>query len=99
MDINENIRRFFWDVDPVGLNLKKNSGYIIARILEFGDTEAIAWLFRTYNKKIIRGVLINQRGFSRRTANFWSKILDIDKNEIQCLKKSYQKIQKAHWPY
>lgn len=97
--INRNIKRFFWDVDPAGLDFKKNSEYIIARILEYGDPEAITWLFKTYNKKIIKNVLINKRSFSKKSANFWGKILEVDKSKIQCLKKSYQKIQKAHWPY
>lgn len=97
--INQNIKRFFWDVDPDSLDVKKNSEYIIARILEYGDPEAIKWLFKTYDKKTIKKVLMNKRGFSKRTANFWSKILDVDKNKIQCLTKSYQKMQKVHWPY
>ncbi len=97
--LNPHLKRFFWDVDPDLLDLKKNSDYIIARILEYGDIEDIVWLFETYSKKMIGKVLINQRSFSRRTANFWSKILDIDKSKIQCLKKSYQSRQKMHWPY
>ena len=97
--MNPNFRRFFWDVDPDSLDFEKNSEYVISRILEYGDPEAITWLFKTYGKKEIREVLMNKRGFSKRTANFWSKILDVDRNKIQCLKEPYQKMQKAHWPY
>lgn len=98
-EINQNIKRFFWDIDFSKLDFEKNSEYVIARILEYGDPEAIKWLFETYDKKTIKKVLMNQRGFSKKTANFWSKILDVDESQIQCLKKSYQEIQKAHWPY
>lgn len=97
--VNQNIRRYFWDVNFSELDFEKNSEYVISRILEHGDPEAIKWLFRFYNKKKIKKVLMSQQGFSKKSANFWSKVLDVDKNKIQCLKKSYQEIQKAHWPY
>ena len=93
------IKRFFWDVDFDTIDFKENKEYVIARILEYGDIKAITWLFENYDKKTIKKMLMNQRGFSKRTANFWSKILDVDKDKIQCLKKSYQKVQEAHWPY
>lgn len=98
-EISRNIKRFFWDVDFSKLDFAKNQDFVIERILEYGDIRGISWLFKTYDKKTIREVLMNKHGFSKKTANFWSKILDVDKNEIQCLKKSYQKIQKTHWPY
>lgn len=97
--INPNIERYFWDIDFSKLDVEKNSEYIIARILEYGDLEAIKWLLETYHRKMIKKVLMSRRGFSNKTANFWSKILDIDKNQILCLKKSYQEMQKTHWPY
>ncbi|MEK7537202.1 MAG: hypothetical protein AAB584_02045 [Patescibacteria group bacterium] len=97
--INLDLKKFFWDVNPDTLDFKKNSEYIIARILEYGDPETLGWLFKTYNKEIIIRVLREKRGFSRKTANFWSKILDVNKNEIQCLKKFYQETRKIHWPY
>lgn len=97
--LDPNLKRFFWDIDFDTLDFEKNKEYIVARILEYGDIEAIVWLFATYSKEAIKKVLINQHDFSVKTANFWSQILGVDKENIQCLKKSYQKMQKAHWPY
>ena len=97
--IRSDLKRFFWDVNPNTLDFKKNSEYVIVRILEYGDPEALGWLFKTYNKEMIKKVLREKRGFSKKSANFWSKILDVDKNEIQCLKKFYQERRKIHWPY
>lgn len=98
-DINPDIKRFFWDVDPDGLDLKKNREYIIAKILEYGDPEAIHWLFTKFDKKKIRDVFKTHRGFSLRTIYFWKSFFNLRKNQILCLKKSYQEMQKRHWPY
>lgn len=97
--ISKDIEPYFWDTDFSKIDFKKNKEYVISRILEYGDPPAITWLFKTYSKKAIKEAFKSKRGFSRKTANFWSKVLDVDRNEILCLKKSYQKIQKAHWPY
>ena len=44
-------------------------------------------------------VLSKRRGFSDRSANYWSLILNIPKNKILCLNRFYQKMQKSHWPH
>lgn len=98
-EINQNIKRFFWDVNPDSLDFEKNSEYIIARILEYGDPEAIRWMFKTYGEKKIRGVFMTRRGFSSRTVYFWKSFFNLRKNQILCLKKSYQETQKRLWPY
>lgn len=92
-------KKYFWDVDFGKLDFKKNPQFVIARILEYGDIGAIQWLFRTFSAKEIKTVLVKRRGFSLRTASFWSTFFNIDKSKIACLKKPYQKMQKAHWPY
>lgn len=98
-EFSQNIKRFFWDVDPDDLDIRKNSEYIIARILEYGDIEAIAWMFKNFDKKKIREVLATNRGFSPRTTYFWKSFFNLRENQILCLKKSYQRMQKRLWPY
>jgi hypothetical protein len=94
-----NLKKYFWDVDVNQLDHKKHQDYIISRILEYGDPGAVHWLFENFNKKMIKGTVLKHRDFSARSANFWGIIFNLNKNEIKCLKKSYQQKQKIHWPY
>ncbi|MBI2475835.1 MAG: hypothetical protein HYV67_01155 [Candidatus Taylorbacteria bacterium] len=47
----------FWDVDPKTIDPEKHAVYIIERILDFGNTEEVRWLFRYYPKSEIKRVM------------------------------------------
>jgi len=65
------LRRFFWDVDPVGLDPLRHKAYIIDRILEFGDEKAVRWLFKAYTRDDITAILESSRSLSVKSRNFW----------------------------
>ena len=90
-------KNIFWDIDFKNLDTKSHSVYIIGRILEYGDREAVIWMMKNFKKSQIKKVLSGEKGFSPKSANYWASILDVSKNKILCLKKSYQKMQKSHW--
>ena len=92
-------QELFWDVDPKTIDKKKNAQYIIQRILEMGKPEEVKWLLENYDKRTIKKTLMERRGFSNRTINFWALFFNIPKNKILCLSKPYQKMRKALWPY
>lgn len=92
-------KKYFWDIDFKKFDVRKNSSYIIGRILEYGDEEAAKWMFKNFKKTQIKNTLFKKRGVSRKSANYWALMLGIPKNKILCLKKSYQAMQKRHWPY
>ncbi len=89
----------FWDVDPKNIDTKKHSRYIIGRILEFGDNNDIKWMFKNYKTSLIKQVLSQKKDLSPKSANYWAIMLKVSKNKILCLKMSYQKMRRAHWPY
>jgi len=97
--IPANIRQYFWEVDTKKLNPKKHPEYVIARILEYGRPDAIKWAVKNFDKKLIKKVISKSRELSPRSANFWGEIYKVNKKEILCLRKSFQKKQKIHWPY
>jgi len=66
----------FWDIDPSCLDLQENKDYIIERILELGDQEALIWLFSTYAQSDIKRVLSKSRRISRKSFNYWSLVLN-----------------------
>lgn len=93
------LKKYFWNVDFAKLDLEKDSFFVITRLLEYGDFKAISWLLKHTKRKQIQEVIMKSRELSPKTANFWSLFLNLDKNKILCLRKSYQEMQKSHWIY
>lgn len=71
----EKIKKYFWDVDFKSLNLKENKKYILERILEMGDENAVNWMFKIYSKKDILETIKNNRKISLKSSNFWNFVL------------------------
>lgn len=95
----QNLKKYFWEVDTDSLEIEGNAEYIISRILEYGDREAVSWLLKNFKPALIKKILRESRFFSRRTANFWRLLFNMDKNKILCLRRFYQKKQGNVWPY
>jgi hypothetical protein len=92
-------KKYFWDAEFQKINLKERKIYILKRILEYGDEDAVAWMWKNFKKKDIKNALSNFRGYSLKTANFWALILDISRKDVLCLKKYSSKGPKTFWPY
>lgn len=90
---------YFWDVDFNEINAEQSAPYVVHRILDKGNDQAIRWMFKTYDKNLIKEVITKRRGFSPKTANFWADLLDIDKIKVTCLQKPYLKMRQELWPY
>jgi hypothetical protein len=71
--------RFFWDTDPVGIDLRQHAGYVIARFLETGSLRAIWWLQRQYPTGTILQVLASSKGLSARSRRFWSAWFEVSR--------------------
>lgn len=75
---NEEVKRvpdrfssLFWDTSLSNINIKKNARYIIERILELGDMEALNWMQKVYTVQTILDVLNVSRSISAKSKNFW----------------------------
>lgn len=97
--IPKKLYRYFWDVNVEKLNPQKKPYFIINRLLDKGDDQAVRWVRRNYSKTQIKDTFKKMRGFNVKVANFWSLFLKIPKKEVLCLQTFYQKIRKRHWPY
>jgi hypothetical protein len=95
----EFLKKYFWDVQFDDVDLQKRRVYVLRRILEYGDEKAVAWMWKNYKKSEIKNVLINYRGYSQKSANFWALLLGVPREEVLCLKKPSLKGQKKIWPY
>lgn len=65
------MRRLFWDVDPLKLDLQPQADYIILRVLEKGDLGDWNWLRWTYGETRIATALKQKRGLAPATAHLW----------------------------
>jgi hypothetical protein len=87
--IPQKLRFLFWDVDSQSFDPVAFPEYTIARILEYGDQEAVAWLREAFSEDAIKKVISNERRLSRRSANFWALAYGIPPNEVAALKLAH----------
>ena len=71
--VPEEFRIYFWDVQPEDLNTEKNSRFIAERILNFGNSNAVRWMFSWADKDFIRSVVKDSRNLNAKSRNFWQK--------------------------
>jgi len=86
----EFLRPLFWEVDFERLSVSEHRQYVIERVLEYGDDQAIRWLYHTFGPRDIGDVVRRSRKISRNTATLWALVLDIPGEQIRCLSKRYQ---------
>ena len=67
----KSLYRYFWDIEPEKLDPKKRATYVLSRLFEYGDVEAMRWIFKQYSKHEMREAL-NRRGLWPRARAFWT---------------------------
>lgn len=55
--------------------MEKYPRFIVARILNFGDWEAVSWLFARGGRELIAKAVKNGRYVNHKTENFWNMML------------------------
>jgi hypothetical protein len=88
----EFLRPLFWEVDFDRLRVSRREQYVIERVLEYGDDQAIRWLLHACSPRAIADVVQRSRKISRNTATLWALVLGIPREEIKCLSKRYRLI-------
>lgn len=75
----DDLRRFFWDCDFASLSWRRHNSFIIGRLLEMDDLEAIRWLIRRIGNRGIEKWLLAHRGggLDPMRLRFWQARLDI----------------------
>ncbi|HLD38456.1 MAG: hypothetical protein A3D75_01590 [Candidatus Levybacteria bacterium RIFCSPHIGHO2_02_FULL_37_18] len=81
--IPQNFKKYFWDTDFNSLNIEKHKKYIIERILELGDDEAVKWLNNVFKKDEIINTLKTSRTISRKSLNFWNLIINAESRRLE----------------
>jgi hypothetical protein len=83
--IPRHLAPFFWDINTHGFDPLAYPEYTIARVLEWGDVEAVTWLKGTFDRARIVEVLCAERRLSRKSANFWALVYGIPPEQVAAL--------------
>lgn len=83
--IPAHVRPLFWDIDTDGFDPKSYPRYAIARILEWGDERAFAWLKEVFSEEEIKNVIVSERRLSPKPANFWALVYGLPRDKVAAL--------------
>ncbi len=81
MKVPAKLALYFWDVYLNEIDLEKHKKFVIARILNEGDHQAVAWLFDTYDKETIKKAIVSARNLSVKTAKCWQNYFGLKEEE------------------
>lgn len=84
----------FWDINPERLITAQHPTYVIERILELGDRSAVRWLEKQYSREKVIETLKKSKKISRKTANYFAHLYNVERGQILCLNKPYPKTPK-----
>src|SRR4030067_1793018 len=65
--IPERFKALFWDTSLDRIHIKRNARYIIERVLEFGDIDALEWLQKVYPTQTIIDTLYSSRNITEKS--------------------------------
>lgn len=71
VSVPEHFRSLFWDTDLKNIQIGRNARYIIERVLELGDLDAVEWLQRVYPVRTILHAVYMSRTLTEKSRNFW----------------------------
>lgn len=69
--IPSRFQSLFWDVDLRTIEVKQHARYIIERVLEMGNLDALLWLQGMYPTALIIETLEMSKKLSPKSRNFW----------------------------
>lgn len=74
------IARCLWSYDISELDFDRDKALVITQVLNYGDWQAVKWLYEKYSEEDLKQVVKKpRRGFwFKRTLNFWLTIFQID---------------------
>jgi len=75
------LKPVFWDVALDAIDTRRHGAFVIERVLEYGNAEAIRWMWATYTPAEITDVVRTSRRLSAPTLSLWSRHLGLGEAE------------------
>jgi hypothetical protein len=72
--LDEHLKKYFWDADFGALDVVKHKRYLLGRILELGDEEAVRWARATFSNDDFVEALRGNCALSKKSACFWKLV-------------------------
>ena len=95
----KSLYKFFWDVDVTKLDLDDKRYFVIQRLLDKGNLEAVRWVRKNYSNQDITAAFYQLRDFRTKIGRFWTLFLNLDQSKVICIQPHYLKMRKSHWPF
>lgn len=70
--IPSSVTRLLWDVCREKVDVARHARFIISRVLDFGDGDAVLWLKHTYGDRAIRDVVTSRSSLNPKTIAYWT---------------------------
>lgn len=80
-------KQLFWDTQFNKLDYSKNAGFIITRVLLYGDISDYKAVKKRYGLIKIKNVARNISYPNKKSLYFWSLIFHLPLNSLKCAKK------------
>lgn len=92
-------KALFWDTNFDTIDPSSKPLYVINRMLDKGNLEAIHWVRQNFPKNLIKETLKKLRDYSLKSATFWAIIYGIPFNQVKCLQEPYLTTRRQLWPH
>jgi len=99
MKIPKSLHKYFWDVDVKKLDPEKKPYFVISRLLDKGNIEAVKWVRENYEDDLVKETLQKYKDFSLKSASFWALIYKVPLNLVKCFREPYYSTRMTLWPY
>jgi len=97
--IPQRLWKYFWDVNVKKLNPQEKPYFVINRLLDKGDDEAVRWVTAHFSQGTIQETFKKIRDFRAKIGYFWALYLHIPEKDVLCIQEPYRKVRRMHWPY
>ncbi len=87
----------FWDTDPLTIDLKKHSLFIIERVLTRGSWDEFQRILTYYGKESVGSFACKIRHLDKKTFSFCANYFNIPKENFRCY--TQQQLNETHWNY
>lgn len=73
--IPQQFKVLFWDCKFNQVDIDRHKQFIIERLLEKGNMDAVKWVFNNFRKQAIFNIVQTSQNISSKTKNFWDIVL------------------------